>query len=935
LSSFSGGISNAGRIEGSVDVLHTQVFAGGIDNTGTVVGTVDVLGEFLFLPTFLGGIDNKGTIAAITRDAVVVSSIGFFGNTGVGGSIVNSGRISAGEIGIELAAVSLLSGGVSNSGSISAGLAGIAVGAFSPSSAAAPVSTFAGNVANTGTIRAMTGIAVVLDSYVSGAVADNGTIRASAFGILVDSGGEVSGGIVVAEKGTVIVSGGTAVAVENTTAFSGNIVNSGTLSAGNAGIAIVDVPSFDANVTNSGAITARTGISIADSTIGGAIVDTGNIKATGAGILVDSASEIVAPEIAIDITGGSLTGGIVNFGVISGSVGIEVTGAHGVGVFDAGTIIGAGGTAVDLRAASNTFTLESGYSVTGTVIGSGGNTLQLGGTGSDTFDLSSIGSGAQYRGFTTFNVVGGTWTVSSAGSGWNVDGGTLALPSGSFLLSTTVRSGGTLEVLSGAHVSATTVSNSGTVLVSSGGTADPTRLLSGSTEIIASGGVDNDAQVSGGEQDVFGSASGTTVFSGSQVVEAGGIAIGTTVKNAGTVAVQFGAIVTGIISSGGALELVGSGASAPGVTLNSGATLEVASGAIIGKNVSTGFPVKVLAGGIESGGTILSGAIVDVLSGGVASGITVASGGKVIVFSGGAQVDATVDSGGTEIVSGLVDASGTVTLAGVTSVASHAVLEMLSGGTGLLAGKVTNGGTLFASSSGSLIEIASGAVVSGGIALIGDGIVDIAGSSGESVSFLSTGSGGLEIADTLSHTSAYSGKVSGFGGSGHSNHDQFIDLVSVTSAINAISLSYVSAASHTSGTLFVSSGGAVVAEINMIGAYTSANFSALADSNSKVEIVDPTVPNGGSVYGGPGPTFNAHSGIDLSDIAFGAQTTLAYAENRAPPASGVTELRYAAALTLLGNYMAGSFATTAGGNGGALISAAQTQQPLLTHPPHG
>jgi hypothetical protein len=33
--------------------------------------------------------------------------------------------------------------------------------------------------------------------------------------------------------------------------------------------------------------------------------------------------------------------------------------------------------------------------------------------------------------------------------------------------------------------------------------------------------------------------------------------------------------------------------------------------------------------------------------------------------------------------------------------------------------------------------------------------------------------------------------------------------------------------------------------------------------------------------------------------------------------------------------VAGSFATTAGGNGGALVSAAQTQQPLLTHPPHG
>ena len=127
------------------------------------------------------------------------------------------------------------------------------------------------------------------------------------------------------------------------------------------------------------------------------------------------------------------------------------------------------------------------------------------------------------------------------GSGWNVNGGTLALPSGGLLLSTTVQSGGTLEVLSGAHVSATTVSNSGTFLVFSGGTADPTRVLSGGTEIIASGGVDDGAQISGGVL----------------VVQLGGSATNTNVRGGGTEAVQSGAIVTGVISSGGAFELMG------------------------------------------------------------------------------------------------------------------------------------------------------------------------------------------------------------------------------------------------------------------------------------------------------------------------------------------------------------------------------------------
>jgi hypothetical protein len=97
-----------------------------------------------------------------------------------------------------------------------------------------------------------------------------------------------------------------------------------------------------------------------------------------------------------------------------------------------------------------------------------------------------------------------------------------------------------------------------------------------------------------------------------------------------------------------------------------------------------------------------------------------------------------------------------------------------------------------------------------------------------------------------------------------------------------------------------------VAAIDMVGAYTSANFSAQADSNGKVEIVDPTVPNGGSVDSGAVLTFDAHSGIDLPDIAFGAQTTLAYSENGTGTGSTLTvaDGRHAAAIALLGNYIA-------------------------------
>jgi hypothetical protein len=52
-----------------------------------------------------------------------------------------------------------------------------------------------------------------------------------------------------------------------------------------------------------------------------------------------------------------------------------------------------------------------------------------------------------------------------------------------------------------------------------------------------------------------------------------------------------------------------------------------------------------------------------------------------------------------------------------------------------------------------------------------------------------------------------------------------------------------------------------VAAINMIGNYTSKNFSITADGNGKVEITDPTVPNGGSVKPGPAQPFPQQASI--------------------------------------------------------------------------
>ena len=65
----------------------------------------------------------------------------------------------------------------------------------------------------------------------------------------------------------------------------------------------------------------------------------------------------------------------------------QLIGVQSASVFDAGTIVGSGGTAIEFSGSGNTFTLGAGYVISGDVDASGSNAFQLGGTGSDGFDL--------------------------------------------------------------------------------------------------------------------------------------------------------------------------------------------------------------------------------------------------------------------------------------------------------------------------------------------------------------------------------------------------------------------------------------------------------------------------------------------------------------------------------------------------------------------
>jgi len=320
-------------------------------------------------------------------------------------------------------------------------------------------------------------------------------------------------------------------------------------------------------------------------------------------------------------------------------------------------------------------------------------------------------------------------------------------------------------------------------------------------------------------------------------------------------------------------------------------------------------------------------------------------------------VDATVDGSGVLMIAGGRGA----TVSGGT-VGAGIAIDVLSRGTLKLSGTVTNSGTLIADSSGSTIVIAG--VVNGGTIEINDGIVDITKSSSKDVVFTSTGSGGL----VLAAASSYTGTASGFGGDNHANGSQFIDLTTVKFNSNVHG-------SFSGGALTITSGTKTVATIDMSGSYVTSNFHLRAGaggigtiitdpsgteqqpSNAAAVIEGGTVlevnaPNPGKVtLGGSGGSlqfdqsspltgtverFGAKDGVDLPNIAFAAQTTLAQSPNSADTGGTltVTDGPQAAAIALLGNHMAGSFVAAAHGYGGTLLPETPQahQPPPLSHP---
>lgn len=170
---------------------------------------------------------------------------------------------------------------------------------------------------------------------------------------------------------------------------------------------------------------------------------------------------------AIDLSGAADGNVINNAGTISSASGTAIIGSNNQDtVINVGTIQTSASTAVDLKDGNDVFELRAGSNVMGYVkAGNGTDTLRLGGTANNTFDLATFGFSSQFQEFEVLEKTGSSsWTLTGitmdATATMNVQAGTLIVNGMMANIATTVSGGtlggsgmiGSLNVLSGGTV---------------------------------------------------------------------------------------------------------------------------------------------------------------------------------------------------------------------------------------------------------------------------------------------------------------------------------------------------------------------------------------------------------------------------------------------------------------------------------------------------
>ena len=554
--------------------------------------------------------------------------------------------------------------------------------------------------------------------------------------------------------------------------LSGGLDSSGTIDSGGIEIVSKGGTTTDATVSRGGKLEVLSGgtadpttiesggevIVSGGGTFQGAILSGGTALVSSGGTIELTAGNQVVPTLAAGATLEVGSGVTLSGFTVSKGIALEVL-ANGTA---SGGAILSGGTGV----------LESGGVISGTITVSNGGIFEFDDVNPVAGNLHPLGgaivkfiSGATLSGGTATSGVTLEFLSGGTDSGGTVveSGGKLIVASGGTAIDPTILSGGTAVVSSGGifdvQTSATdfgTLTNSGTINVSSGATltlSAATFTNAGSVDLLGGGAtvqIDRSLTLSGsGTVSLLGDGNNFIVDNNTSVT----LTNHNTIAGAGTIGDSFMKLVnSGTINANNSVGL-----SIDAAVINAGKMEGTTSGIglyIVGGGTNAGTIEATTGGYVAIDSAFTNSKTIEALGSGqvqifggtvsnTSNGVVLASGSHAIVYLQDTIVGGTLKTS----AGGQILVTENSVLSGVT-IGLGTVLDVADNETLTLSGTIKNSGTLFADGAGSEVDIVSGAVVNGGVAEIGDGIVEIAGSSGESVRFLSTGSGGLEIGDT-------------------------------------------------------------------------------------------------------------------------------------------------------------------------------------------
>ncbi|WP_166294951.1 autotransporter outer membrane beta-barrel domain-containing protein [Bradyrhizobium sp. 2S1] len=194
-----------------------------------------------------------------------------------------------------------------------------------------------------------------------------------------------------------------------------DLVTKGTVSATSTSAAAIGISGIIANGADNAATLAlrAEGNVVASGTAAGSYGIFAQRDGLG-DIRIDSLGSVLSSGIGIAASRSTPGNIFINTRTsVNGATGITTSGGTTTLVAN-GTVTGTGGTAVQFGGTNDVLQMQSGAAFNGNVIGTGTSILQFGGTTATSFDLSKLGSGAQFSGFSSLALL--------AGANWNFTG---------------------------------------------------------------------------------------------------------------------------------------------------------------------------------------------------------------------------------------------------------------------------------------------------------------------------------------------------------------------------------------------------------------------------------------------------------------------------------------------------------------------------------